>query len=163
MKKINNRGFALVETLVVTVFIATVLIVLFIQLSNLNSSYEDSFKYNSVESLYALEDIKDYIERDTSAYMLIIEELQENDYIDISDCALFSDTNYCEQLLNLENIDEIILVNNLNDYDSVLKDISNYPEGFKTFVSKINNSGNEPYRILASFNNETYATVRFGG
>ncbi|MBQ9071554.1 MAG: hypothetical protein IJY25_00145 [Bacilli bacterium] len=163
MKKMNNKGFALVETLVVTIFIATVLIFLFIQLSNLSSSYEDSFNYNSVEGLYALDDIKYYIESDTNAYMQIQDELTETSYIDISDCSKFSDSDYCKQLLSLENVDIIILAINLKDYESVLADMSDYPEGLKTFISKINNSGQEPYRIIASFNNGTYATIRFGG
>ena len=162
MKKMNNKGFALVETLVVTIFIATVLIFLFIQLSNLSSSYEDSFNYNSVEGLYALDDIKDYIESDTDAYMFIEDELSDNTYIDISDCSVFSGESYCKQLLDLEKIDIVILVLNLADYESILTDMSDYPEGLKTFISKINNNGDEPYRIIASFENGTYATVRFG-
>ena len=44
MKK-NNRGFTLVETLVVSAFIVGILIFLFSQFSRLKSSYEASFEY----------------------------------------------------------------------------------------------------------------------
>ena len=49
MNKINNKGFVLAETLIVTSFVAGVLLYLFIQFSNLNKNYNNSFKYNTIE------------------------------------------------------------------------------------------------------------------
>jgi len=157
MKKINNKGFSLVETLVVTIFIATVLIFLFIQFSNLNSSYEDSFKYNTVEGLYALEDIKEYLENDFE-YQLIENELSSKNYIDISDCSIFLDETYCQKLLEFENINNIVVAKNLDSYENIFTNSKEFIE----FSSKINNKGKEKYRIIASFNDNTFATIRFG-
>ena len=161
MKKITSRGFVLVETLVVTIFIGVVLIFLYIQFSNLNSSYNDSFKYNTVEGLYALKDVRNYILTDSSALEKIKKELNINNYIDISDCTLFNDKDYCNRLLELEKIKKIIVANNLEDYDGIL-DKKNNSKEFIKFLSKINNKSSYPYRIIASFNNKTFATIRFG-
>ena len=46
MKK-DNRGFMLVEILLVVTVIATSMIFLYVQISNMNDSYEESFIYNS--------------------------------------------------------------------------------------------------------------------
>lgn len=164
MKKINDRGFTLIETLTVTIFVAGVLIFLFIQFSNLNSSYEESFDYNGIEELYALEDIKNYIESDSTAYIYIMETLNNNNYIDISNCSVFTNQDYCKRLLELENIENIIVTPTLDDYDILINEIdtSTYGEEFKTFIKKINKNGKSSYRIIASFDNNTFATVRFG-
>ena len=44
MKK-RNKGFILLETLVVSTFIITLLIYLYVQFSNLKKSYDISFRY----------------------------------------------------------------------------------------------------------------------
>jgi len=158
MKKIDNRGFMLVETLLVTSFVAGVLIYLFVQFSNLGQKYQNSYDYNPVEDLYALEDIKDYIKSDTVALEGIGTSLEEKSYIDITDCSIFTSKNYCKKLFELENIDSIVV--SLNQVNS--SEYSKYNEGFKEFVKKINPEGAEKYRLIASFKNSTYATLRLG-
>lgn len=148
----------LAETLVVTTFVAGVLIYLYIQFSNLNNSYEDSYIYNTVEGLYALDDIKTYIESDDQILEYINENIEDLKYIDITDCSLFTNYDYCEELLESENIKSIFITTNQVPYESIVQ----YNEKFTTFISKINKEGIEPYRIVASFNNSTYATLRFG-
>ena len=49
MKK--NRGYVLFETLVVSTVILGTLVFLYIQLSSIKSSYNTSFKYNTVSAL----------------------------------------------------------------------------------------------------------------
>ena len=158
MKKINNRGFMLAETLIVTVFVAGVLIYLYIQFSNLNNSYEDSYVYNTVEGLYALDDVKTYIESDNQVLEYIDTNIEELKYVDITNCSLFTDIDYCESLLESENIKTIFITTNKVPDESIIQ----YNEEFTTFIKKINKEGNQSYRIVAEFNNYTYATLRFG-
>ena len=158
MKKINNSGFMLAETLIVTVFVAGVLIYLYIQFSNLNNSYEDSYVYNTVEGLYALDDVKAYIESDVQVLEYIDTNIEELKYIDVTDCSLFTDIDYCESLLESENIKTIFITTNKVPDESIIQ----YNEEFTTFIKKINKEGNQSYRIVAEFNNYTYATLRFG-
>ena len=51
MKK-NEKGFVLLETLIVTTFVVSTLIFLYTQFSNIKTSYDASFRYNTVEGLY---------------------------------------------------------------------------------------------------------------
>lgn len=158
MKKNTNRGFVLAETLIVTTFVAGVLIFLFIQFTNLSKNYTDSYKYNTVEGLYALRNIKEYIETDSVAMAIIEDKTNDDNILNITNCSIFSEKKYCLKLMELENIKRIFATN--NDFD---KDyFNNYDEGFKKFVNKINKEGTLKYRLLVEFNNSTYATIRFG-
>jgi len=158
MKKRNNKGFMLTETLIVTTFVAGVLIFLFIQFSNLSNAYEESYIYNTTEGLYALEDIKVYIESDAEFIEYLNTNIPTSKYIDITNCTHFDNREYCLKLLELENIDKIFITTN-----SIPKEkISGYQEEFLTFINKINEEGKQPYRLVASFKDSTYATLRFG-
>lgn len=125
MKKKNDKGFMLAETLIVTTFVASVLIYLFIQFTNLSKSYDESYIYNTTEGLYALEDIKNYMYSDYEALSFIKSTLNSADYIDISDCSMFNDKEYCKNLFKLENINEIIITNNINEYNNYFDSHSN--------------------------------------
>lgn len=155
MKK-NKRGFILVETLLVTMFVAGALIFVYIQFSKLNKSYDDSYKYNTVEGLYALEDIKNYILNDPMATEYINSNIETQKYIDIIDCKIFTDIDNCLNLIDLENIKNIFITTNSIPKNNILK----YDEDFNSFINKINSMGTESYRIVAQFNDLTYATVR---
>ena len=158
MKKNNNKGFMLAETLVVTTFVAGVLIYMFIQFSNLSQNYDDSYQYNTVEDLYSLRNIRDFIVEDEEALTLIEDSILNDGMIEITDCNNFTEINYCLELFELENIKTIIITN--NNLDKEL--FSNFNIGFKKMVNKIKSGGSQKYRILAEFNNSTYATIRFG-
>ena len=157
MKK-NNKGFMLAETLLVTVFVSGVLIYLYVQFSKLNTAYDQSYLYNNVESLYALEDIKDYIESDALFTQYFVKNIESKYYIDISNCNLFTDKEYCLSLFEIENIDEIFVTTNVVPKEK----INIYSDDFSTFINKINEEGEQPYRIIGSFDNSTFATIRFG-
>ena len=157
MKK-NNRGFMLAETLLVTTFVAGVLIYLYIQFISLSKNYHDSYNYNTVEDIYALSDVVEFINSDTDALNYIETNIEELKFIDISNCSLFTESDICTKLLSLENINEIFITKNVVPKSSIV----GYTSGLMKFIKKINPSGVEPYRIVASFNNNTYATIRFG-
>ena len=158
MKNITDKGFMLAETLIVTAFVSAVLIFLFIQFTNLSKAYDESYIYNTVENLYALEDVRDYILSDTKVLEYIDSNIDDLEYYDICDCTLVTNTSYCTNLLNLENIDKIFIAKNL----IAKENIKDYEESFLTFIKKINEEGEQPYRLVASFKNNSYATIRFG-
>jgi len=158
MKKDLNKGFVLVETLIVTTFVAGVLVYLFIQFSSLSQNYKDAFKYNTVENLYSLKNIRNFIEEDVAALNTIESLINNGDMVEITACQYFTDKKYCLKLLELENIKTIFITT--NEFNKDL--FSNYNEGFKKFINKIKVQGTHKYRILAEFNDSTYATIRFG-
>ena len=158
-KKLNTKGFMLVETLIVTSFVAGVLIFLFVQFSTLEQKYETTYKYNNVEDLYSLKNIKNYLESDTT-FIASLSSLTESSYLDITDCSNENLTyqKYCIKLFELENIERIYIV--LNEFDKAMFD--NKTSEFKDFINRVNKKGNQKYRIIAKFNNSTYATIRIG-
>ena len=159
MKKKSIKGFVLAETLIVSMFVAGVLIFLFIQFSNLSKNYIDSYKYNSIEDLYSLKNIRDYIEDDIEAWILIKDELKNNDFFEMTNCEIFSNKEYCLYLLEVKGIKQIYITE--NNFDENIFLFANAK--FKKFSDKIKSEGLESYRIIAEFNNSKYATIRFGG
>ena len=53
MKKVNNKGFMLTETIVVSTFTLTILVLLFVYFKDLVIAYNDSYRYNTVEGVYS--------------------------------------------------------------------------------------------------------------
>ena len=158
MKKNACSGFMLVETLIVTTFVAGILIFLFIQLVNLNNNYDNSYKYNTVEDLYSLRNVKDYLLNDEAALTSIKNSVDEIGYVEITDCSLFTETNYCLKLFELENIKSIFMTENFVNEDL----FHNYNDGLKKFISRINGKESNKYRLIAEFKNSRYATIRLG-
>ena len=158
MKKKSSKGFMLVETLIVTIFVSSILIFLLIQFTNLSNNYDKTYDYNKVEDINSLKNIIYYIENDQNAFSYIQSTVTYNNYLNITNCDIFAEKEYCEKLFELENIKKIIVSTNKVNYDLFKK----HDEKFKIFVNKIKNEGEQKYRLIASTNNNTYVTVRFG-
>lgn len=176
MKKTSNHGFVLLETLIVTVFISGVLIFLFSQFVSLNRNYDESYKYNSVEDIYALYNIINYIKNDTDFYNKI--RVTDNEYTNITDCSLATNTNFCIKLFKYEDVENIIVTKNNFNKDYML----DLDEDLKTFIDKIHPKGKEKCRLIVKFKHKvesrelneesntydkvfehnSFATIRFG-
>lgn len=157
-KNLNNNGFMLAETLIVTTFVAGVLIFIYIQFSNLSRSYNASYSYNKVQDLYVLSDIRDAIEGETHLIMNL-EGVGISNYLDVTNCMVFDDKEYFLKLFNLANVEKILITN--NDITETNFDDLADPE-FLDFINSIKSGGNQKYRIIAKFKTDTYATIRFG-
>lgn len=154
--KNKETGFMLIETLLVTIFVSGALIFIYFQFTKLNKLYDDSYKYNTVEALYSLEDVKNYILSDSQTIQYIDSNVGNLKYIDITDCKIFTNKEYCLTLFNMENIKHIFITTNTVSSSNMMK----YNDEFINFINKINSVGSESYRIVAEFYNSTYATIR---
>ena len=158
MKKTNNKGFMLVETLIVTTFVAGVLIFLYIQFSTLNNSYNNYFDYNSTEKLYALEDIKNYIQNDSNISN-IPNLIKDSGYIEITDCEIFIDKNFCLKLLELEDINKLYLIhNNILSTTLSMEDIDAL-----NFFKATKSTNNSIYILIGKFNDGSYSLLNIDG
>ncbi len=158
MKKNKNKGFMLAETLVVTSFVAGILLFTTIQFINISNGYNENYKYNTVEALYALNTVKNYILDDSKAISFINTNVTSNNYVNLKSCDMFTNEIRCQKLLELEGISEIMVTTNEFDKDKVLTS----DDEFKSFISKIKKEGKQKYRLIAKFDNSAYATIRFG-
>lgn len=156
MKKMNNKGFLLAESLVVSTFVLTVLVFLFFQFKSLFNSYSDSYDYNTVEAIYNLNTMKKYIISDANA-----EFEKQNLPIFIVNgnnnrCGeLFKNNDHCTDLIDRMNLRTLIYISsdaNLNT--------EGYSTSFRNFIQRIENVEGQ-HRLIGQFEDGTYGTIVF--
>lgn len=156
MKKMNNKGFLLAESLVVSTFVLTVLVFLFFQFKSLFNSYSDSYDYNTVEAIYNLNTMKKYIISDANDNF-------ENQNLPIfivngnnNRCrALFRNGDHCTDLIDRMNLRTLIYMSS----DANL-DIEDFSTSFQNFIQRIENV-KEKHRLIGQFEDGTYGTIVF--
>ncbi len=166
MKKIDKKGFMLTELLVTSTLVCTVLIFLYTQFFSVKKSYENSFKYNTVNGLYALSNIRSFLV-DSDIYILK-QNLNLNSYVDLMDLennkVVLKDDVYFQTLITKLNVKNLIFTKeNLTDLINDLNNIPDRLENMKKFIRYIDydKKGNL-YRIIVEYNNNTFATLLVG-
>lgn len=174
MKKNKNKGFLLTELLVTATLVATVLIFLYTQFYSVKKSYENSFRYNTVNDLYALDNVRSFLI--DGGYIDTYINMAENDEILLSVPYLeltnfISNNDYFNRIIEVSNINKLyftnedigVLLSYLNDNVGI-ENASNF-ERFKRFVGYIDYDSNNitGYRLIAEFNDNTFATLLVGG
>lgn len=183
----NNKGFVLVETLLVSVFVLTTLIFLFVQFRSIRQSYERSFKYDTVTGMYAASNFSTYIKE--NSYGTLVEALKsecdgqtgciKKYYLDLSTCPaqLLDEPTYCSRLkevLNIEHVyftdEDLSFLLSYLDSDAYLnatreevdinRETRNYIKTIK-YDKDVNR-----YRLIMEFKDGTYSSIKvtgFGG
>lgn len=172
MKKLDSKGFLLTELLVTATLVSTVLIFLYTQFYTIKRSYDTSFKYNTVNGLYALSNVRSFLE-ENDIYILT-QGLNTTSYIDLkNDNLQTADTTYFNELMTGLNIKSLIftnqnidnLINQINNGTALNSDTNEY-EDLKKFIKRIdfdNKDTSNNYRIIAEFNDNTFASILVGG
>ncbi|MBE6144258.1 MAG: hypothetical protein E7169_01645 [Firmicutes bacterium] len=160
MKKMNNRGFMLSETLIVATFLVTTLLFLYIQFNKVTKTYDTSFKYNTVNGLYSTNNIIDYIKTD-GLENLKIELLKEGiEFVDITSCHTdyFKEKDYCSVLIESLNIKTVIFTNeNLTTLKSINTGLK---QTIIDFIDYIKFEETDGYRVIVEFNDDTFASLK---
>lgn len=155
MNKMNNKGFLLAESLIVSTFVLTVLIYLFAQFKNLMIEYKKSYIYNSVEDIYNLGSVASFLTKNK----IIIEKSQK-----------IYEKGYCTNIIpsNLKktctNLGESINADYILFTDSNMEDIknneNNYNQDIIDFVRKVSVKKTQGKgRLVAKFKNGKFATI----
>lgn len=172
MKKLDSKGFLLTELLVTATLVSTVLIFLYTQFYTIKRSYDTSFKYNTVNGLYALSNVRSFLE-ENDIYILT-QGLNTTSYIDLkNDNLQTANTTYFNELMTGLNIKYLIftnqnidnLINQINNGTALNSDTNEY-EDLKKFIKRIdfdNKDTSNNYRIIAEFNDNTFASILVGG
>lgn len=171
MNKNNKKGFALVEVIIVAVFVTSISAFLFANFLPLTAEYEKTLDYDTVEGKYAAHQIrkmliKEIMEDSTKLNLL---EMPSNGYILYKGTALCNKLNnatYCHKLFspNYLNVKSVIITgyrlvdiqenvktiddNNLEDYINYLPSYSKYEGNYLHYN-----------RLIISFNDNTYANI----
>ena len=155
----NSKAFALVETLIVSTIIATILMYVFVQYNKVESKYDETFAYNDVDNLYKLDGIKGYINSlDRTSITTITTKIDSDDIIimDKNDDT-YTNIEYLDNQVDLlANLDIKTLVLTKADINNV--DTSSLSVTLKNMIKKIDNKSDN-YRIIAEFNNGECATI----
>lgn len=182
MKK-REKGFMLVETLVVSTMVSTILVILYLQFNTIVRNFNKDFHYNSVNDLYAVQSMKKMILNDnngnfyTNLKNILANNLRYNGqyFLEIrTDCNASSGNVYrldstCatfNRLTNFYQAKRIIFTmeaanlkdtdyNNINNVqlEKFIKDINESQK-------KLDNSTANNYRIIVEFANNSYATLK---
>ena len=161
MKKNNKKGFILAETIAVSVIIMTSLVIVYTQFVTLNNNYKSSFKYDNVNNLYLVNNLRDFIKND--GLDRLIQLVDNREYVDITSCPnyIFDEYLYCRLLVDNLNIKTVLFTKeDISELKNSIED-TNYSQEMKNYVKKINNSTENSQRLIVEFNDETYATLLF--
>lgn len=163
MKKNQNKGFMLIETLLVSTFVLGVLTYLFVQFSALKRSYSDDFKYDTVPGLYAVKNINQYIMKQNGYNALKTELGQpgyELGYLEFS-CAYISGTTCSDLLMNVAAEKVYFVRDNVfkNNIDVNVPIFASDDELYR-FCKRINFGENDnSYHLIVKYTDNTYATM----
>lgn len=166
MKKLNNKGFVLMETLIVSVFVMSLFMVLYTDLFPLLGEYKRRENYDDIDSKYTAHYIR----------MMVLENGTEqltngvlnNGYVDMMNCSseYFTDTNYCITLKEKFNITKMYLaeynIKKIKEFASNLPNTENENLEFKEYMKylqEFDDTGKESYqRIIVEVEHENYKT-----
>lgn len=131
MKRINNRGVVLLETLVVSIFVMAIFVFVYRNTVPMMGQYEKLETFDDVDSVYAVNLIKNMVITNISADYIDETLLATSSYADISNCndtTLYTDANYCsklKQILHIEETDIMYITRyDAGDLDAFREDIN---------------------------------------
>ena len=156
LKKFNNKGFVLVETVVVSAFVLMIFVLVFRNGVPMLEEYKKLENYDDVDSLYAANLVVDIFkanmenpndEEAQKFYFDIIEKMSSSsapDYIDLTDCNVWPDLNLCETVKLRTNItkDDKIYLTHSNPSRIKGKVLQN-DRRFNGYIDYLDNSYNE--------------------
>ena len=167
--KFNNKGFLLIETLIVTVFVVSTLIFLFVQFQRIETNYSRTFGYNTVDGLYRLANIREFIEDNVLEQAINQLNNSSLQYVNLSSCNFISNLNseltteidYCELLYSVSEVKTLVLVEeNTEAMISDLRNVTFLTEEKKDFIKYINYDDEfGKYRLIVEYEDNTFATV----
>lgn len=175
-KLIDNRGFVIVETIIVAVFIMGICTFLFTNFIPLFSDYERISNYDDLDSKYKTNEIRKMILReidnDNSKKSIFTNYISSNSgyhiYNNIELCSQLNNDNYCNKLLGKDFIDvkEIVVAPfKLTSLKQEIKNGTNASRELKEYINylpkynKYDSTYDSYYRIIVVFNNGHMANI----
>lgn len=169
MKKLNNRGFLLVETVIVSVFVLTIFVLVYQNSLPLMSEYQQRIRYDQLDTVYATGLIRKLF-LNSSDYESLIQDVDVHGYRELSCNDLISEQrgvckvlfrylgiyNETDASLSLKNgktynMSRVFITN--WDISSKLLESNRLPKGFVEYISYLRKENQESlsdYRILLS-------------
>lgn len=180
MKKeryLDVKGFMLVETLLVSLTIAGILIYMYAQFSTINDTYQKLYNYNTTNGLYHTDVIRQFMlmyTTDTTSSNIYIgtNGLINKKAINITNCNFDSSLNYstrsyCSDLVKEIDAKHIILTwddfNNNSNKNAIINLLSDKKDkaNMEKFLKQIKSTNDGMYRIIIVYKNGEIATLLY--
>lgn len=166
----NNKGFMLLETLIVSTIILSTLIFLFVQFTNIKSSYEISFKYNTVPGIYIAKELSDFLlENDIDTNLSNQLDSENNGFVNIKPHTYINkgENSFYQTMITNMNIKSVIYTSdNLEKLKTYLNgnsvDKTIFTEKFKEFIFNLKTNSTSNNRLIIMFNDNTFASIIIG-
>lgn len=159
LKKFNNKGFVLVETVVVSAFVLMIFVLIFRNGVPMMEEYKKLENYDDVDSLYAANLVKDIfkmniyntnedIAEEVEDFYLLYDKMfkaDAPDYVDLTDCSMWPDLNLCETVklrTNITKHDKIFLTHSNPERIKKANVLPN-DRRFNAYIDYLSNSYNE--------------------
>lgn len=188
IKNLNNKGFVIVETIVVAVFVIGICTFLFANFMPLIGDYERISDYDDLTSKYKTHEIRKMLLReiysDSSKKNIFTDHVSNNkgyhsytNYettvegeITIKNqlCDRLNNPNYCNKLLSnlYTNVQEVIVTpfkltsvkQSIKSDENVTRELQEYIEHLPSY-SKYSSKYDNYYRIIVVYNNGNIANI----
>lgn len=164
MKK-NNKGFTLLETLIVSTFVVGTLTYLFIQINNAKTNYDITFRYDSINAIYNAKNITYFLRENGYSNLISLLSSSRLGYVDISTSTnVNGNSSYYTLLLDSVNAKTVLFTTeNMTTLKSTIND-SAYSEELKRYVSRLDFDSDlqNMYRVIIEYEDNTFSSVRVG-
>ena len=151
----NNKGFVLAETLVVTIFVLVTFTVLYESSIPLLGRYKQLSLYDDLDTTYEVYQYKKILESD-----LNYESIVANNYKIIT-CSDFRTSNLCDELDSIIGTNNTLLYFNSNSINLVKAD-NNISSEIKDYLEYINVDNDKKILLLESDENISYIELTKG-
>lgn len=156
MKKLNKKGFILVETLVVTVFVVSLFIIIYQATVPALGELEQQNKYDDIDSVYYSNLYKQMLTRYANIDLIdtYLQNANNKYYMDITDCDMkigeeyvYNNRDYCklvQENINVSEGDKIIITDyNISNFKSTVKSDDKFDSGaltnFRDYINTVSN------------------------
>ncbi len=175
----KKNGFMVVECIIASVIVLTAITVLYTQIKGVTRTYNTSFNYDNITSMYSLANFRTFLMNDDN-FDKLVTELNNNyscDETDCSKCYIYVDCskftngniNYCDALLTNMGITtstahkrQIIFVKeNLSNLKTCLNsDIRDLNISLADYIKTIKSeTSDKRYMLIALFDDNTTASL----
>lgn len=119
MKKLNNKGFLMVETVVVSVFVLAIFLLVYRNSIPMVGMYQNRERYDDIDSVYNANLFRNLIIRDGYIYDSIKTKVDNEGYVDITSCEVFSSQEMYDTCINLKRMVGIVDFEGENKDDKI--------------------------------------------
>ena len=167
MKKLNNKGFMLIEVIIVSTVIITTLTGLYVGFSNTYKEYETQSNYYDSKTIYALKNMENFLIDEMLLNSLATKPINYFNEINAGFVANQYQKTYITTFKNDYGIEKLYIAKFTKQALNNLKNSSSLNLDFKNFIKNIIDdnednftSSNYSYILIANTKEEKYSYLR---